>query len=350
MGRFTDFLRRERLYLLLLIFIAIFTAVVISTPSSDDPAAKKPAGISRAAAAADMDAEREAVEKAFIQNRHLAIVFGLVTFLIMALFLLGVTLDTILIISRSAGQEHAVKTSGRMNVPWSMLDVAKFAILFVFFSYVLLLVEASLARMLPVFKEDNFRIIFNTSIMDIVAVTLILYFTVWQYKGKFASLGLTFKNFARNVYYGIIGYIAFIPILVGIIAVIAVTVNITKYTIPRQEVVEIFLKERNATFLLYTSIFAAIAGPIIEEIFFRGFMYTAVKKYLGVFWAMLITAALFALLHAHMVGFLPILALGMLLAYLYEKTGTLISSMTVHVIHNLGMVFLVFLVKQLGVY
>jgi membrane protease YdiL (CAAX protease family) len=104
------------------------------------------------------------------------------------------------------------------------------------------------------------------------------------------------------------------------------------------------------TFLLYTSLFAAIAGPIIEEIFFRGFFYSAVKKYIGVFWATLITAAMFAGLHAHLVGFMPIFALGILLAYLYEKTGTLVSSITVHVIHNVGMVLLVFFVKQLGVY
>jgi membrane protease YdiL (CAAX protease family) len=40
--------------------------------------------------------------------------------------------------------------------------------------------------------------------------------------------------------------------------------------------------------------------------------------------------------------------LGLLLTYLYERTGTLVSSITVHIIHNLSMVFLVFLVKQAG--
>ena len=62
-----------------------------------------------------------------------------------------------------------------------------------------------------------------------------------------------------------------------------------------------------------------------------------------------VTAGLFAALHAHIVGFFPIMVLGMLLAYIYEKTGTLVSSVTVHMIHNLSMVFLVFLVKQIGI-
>jgi membrane protease YdiL (CAAX protease family) len=121
-----------------------------------------------------------------------------------------------------------------------------------------------------------------------------------------------------------------------------------KYTPPRQPVVELFLKETDTTFLLYTSVFAAVFGPVIEELFFRGFMYNAFKKRIGVFAAMLVTASAFAALHAHAVGFLPIMILGMLLAYLYEKTGTLVSSITVHAMHNISMVFMVFLVKQLG--
>ena len=112
---------------------------------------------------------------------------------------------------------------------------------------------------------------------------------------------------------------------------------------------ELLLKEKGGAFLAYSSLFAAILGPVIEELFFRGFLYGVFKKYIGVFWSMTITAAIFAALHTHIVGFFPIMALGMLLAYLYEKTGTLVSSITVHIMHNLGMVFLVLLIKQVGI-
>jgi membrane protease YdiL (CAAX protease family) len=121
------------------------------------------------------------------------------------------------------------------------------------------------------------------------------------------------------------------------------------YTPPKQPVVELFLKEKDAAFLFYTSIFAAIFGPMIEELFFRGFMYNAFKKRVGILPAMLVTAATFAALHAHAAGFLPIMVLGLGLAWIYEKTGTLVAPVTVHIAHNLSMVFLVFLVKQLGV-
>jgi membrane protease YdiL (CAAX protease family) len=109
------------------------------------------------------------------------------------------------------------------------------------------------------------------------------------------------------------------------------------------------MKEKNTMFLFYTSLFTAIVGPFIEELFFRGFMYNALKKFTGIFWATMLTAAVFAALHTNVIGFFPILALGIVLAYLYEKTGSLVSSITVHMIHNLSMVMFIFLVKQLGV-
>ncbi|MBU1006915.1 MAG: CPBP family intramembrane metalloprotease, partial [Candidatus Omnitrophica bacterium] len=57
-------------------------------------------------------------------------------------------------------------------------------------------------------------------------------------------------------------------------------------------------------------------------------------------------AVVFSLLHANIAGFLPIMALGVLLAYLYEATGSLVASMTVHVIHNSVIIGFVFFIKE----
>ena len=351
MSRFGNFLKRERLYILLLVFVAILTAMMFSAPADK---IKSSAGdavkIDRHAAEEKALKDRETLERVFTENKYLAFIFALVSLLVIALFLLGLVIDAIFVIARSSGKKIEISTYKGQKTSWGIWDVSKVVILFLFFGYVLLIIEASLRRICPIVKDDNFRMILNSSIMDALCAVFILHFTVGQYKERLASLGLSLKNFFKNVYYGIVGYIALIPVLIGIIAVIAFIVSVTKYTPPKQPVVELFLKEKDTSFLLYASLFAAIAGPIIEELFFRGFVYNAVKKYIGVFWAALITAAMFAVLHAHLVGFLPILALGILLAYLYEKTGTLVSSITVHMIHNTGMVFLVFLVKKLGVY
>jgi membrane protease YdiL (CAAX protease family) len=187
----------------------------------------------------------------------------------------------------------------------------------------------------------------NTSILDTLAVVFIIYFTVNQYRESLEAIGLSVKNFVKNVFYGLVGYIAAVPILIAVLGLVALVVNITKYVPERQPVVELFLKEKSVPFLIYSGIFTGVVGPVIEELFFRGFMYNAFKKRIGIFWAMLITSALFASLHTNVIGFLPIMVLGFVLAYMYEKTGTLVASVTVHMLHNLGMVFLLFLMKQI---
>ena len=351
MSRLSDFFKRERLYILLLVFVAIVTALIAFTPSAKiKPSvndAVKPVFVKAAEKTSD---DREAVEKALSENKYLAFIFAIISLLVITLFLLGAVIDALLLLSRSAGKKVDISTYKLRKAPWGMWDVSKVVILYLFFAYILLISEASLARVFRILRDDNFKMILNSSIMDILSVVFILYFAAARYKSGLISLGLSVKNFFRNVYYGIIAYIALIPVLIGIISAIALVISLTRYSPPKQLVVDLFLRETNTPFLLYTGLFAAVAGPIVEEIFFRGFLYAAIKRYIGIFPAALISAGSFALLHTHLVGFLPILALGILLAYLYEKTGTLVSSVTVHIVHNMGMVLLIFLVKQLGVY
>lgn len=351
MSRLSDFFKRERLYILLLVFVAIVTALIAFTPSAKiKPSvndAVKPVFVKAAEKTSD---DREAVEKALSENKYLAFIFAIISLLVITLFLLGAVIDALLLLSRSAGKKVDISTYKLRKAPWGMWDVSKVVILYLFFAYILLISEASLARVFRILRDDNFKMILNSSIMDILSVVFILYFAAARYKSGLISLGLSVKNFFRNVYYGIIAYIALIPVLIGIISAIAFIISLTRYSPPKQLVVDLFLRETNTPFLLYTGLFAAVAGPIVEEIFFRGFLYAAIKRYIGIFPAALISAGSFALLHTHLVGFLPILALGILLAYLYEKTGTLVSSVTVHIVHNMGMVLLIFLVKQLGVY
>lgn len=354
-----NIIRRERLYLLLLIFVLLFNLLML-TPGSGvkkKPASEKVlAGVSIGGEryVQDLDelpdsffSDAAESEKMLKEKPIVAIIFGLASLLIFFLLCLGIVIDLLLI--------SAVRKSGSLDIStqtldapsWGVIDVGKVVVLFLFFGYMLVMAETFLARAVPLIKNDNFRMILNTSVMDILAVVFIVYFAVHQYGGRIESLGINFKNFMRNVYIGLVGYLASLPVLAMAMAAILVTVKLTHYIPEQQPVVEIFLKEEGVGFLVYTSIFAAILGPIIEELFFRAFMYRAFRKSIGAFWAVMITSALFAVLHSNIVSFLPIMILGVLLAYLYEKTGTLVAPITVHMVHNLGMVMIVFLVKQL---
>ncbi len=354
MNKISSFINRERLYILLLIFVLVFSGIMFFYPQKSAKVKKEQPRSTTAIMAERTErfnkeffSRRKDTEEFLYKNKRIAVLFSLTTLLIAALMLLGIVADFI-ISAAILSKKLDIRTLSPPRAKWTIWDICKVVILFLFFGYIIIISEALWSRIFPIFKADNFRMVFNTSILDLLAVFFIIYFTVVQYKEDLRALGLSLKNCIRNIFYGVVGYIALIPVLIVILAVTAVIINITKYVPERQPVVELFLKEKNAAFLMYSSLFAAILGPFIEELFFRGFMYGALKKYAGALWSAVITAAIFAALHTHIVGFFPIFALGILLAYLYEKTGTLVSSITVHITHNLSMLSLVFLVKQVG--
>ena len=91
----------------------------------------------------------------------------------------------------------------------------------------------------------------------------------------------------------------------------------------------------------------AVFGPVIEEVFFRGFLYTALRKRMNILYSILISSCFFSLLHTNPLGFVPILALGMLLAYVREKTGSLVPSIGIHIMHNTALTGMMFFVREL---
>jgi len=73
--------------------------------------------------------------------------------------------------------------------------------------------------------------------------------------------------------------------------------------------------------------------PIGEELFFRGFVFTTLRRW-GVALASVLSALFFAAVHEQVVHFLPIFLLGVILALLYQRTRSLLPSIVVHAANN----------------
>jgi membrane protease YdiL (CAAX protease family) len=88
---------------------------------------------------------------------------------------------------------------------------------------------------------------------------------------------------------------------------------------------------------------AVLVAPLAEELFFRGMLYPALRRSIGVWGGILISAAAFAAAHLVTEGtlgggalvFVLILPLGILLAWLYERRGTLAVPIALHMTFNL---------------
>jgi len=59
-----------------------------------------------------------------------------------------------------------------------------------------------------------------------------------------------------------------------------------------------------------------------------------------------LSSAFFASSHQNIFAFLPIFVLGLGLGYLYEKRGTLVPSIVLHIVHNTIFISYFFLAKE----
>jgi membrane protease YdiL (CAAX protease family) len=78
----------------------------------------------------------------------------------------------------------------------------------------------------------------------------------------------------------------------------------------------------------------AILAPLVEEIFFRGFLFQGFRARYGWVAGMLISSLIFGAAHLDPVAFIPTFILGCLLAYMYQLTSSVWPGVILHVTVN----------------
>lgn len=78
----------------------------------------------------------------------------------------------------------------------------------------------------------------------------------------------------------------------------------------------------------------ALMPAVGEELLFRGFFYSAVKKKCRPVLAMLLVSAVFGLYHMSLIKFFTTFLLGMVLIFTVYKTGSIFCSMLIHFLNN----------------
>jgi membrane protease YdiL (CAAX protease family) len=85
------------------------------------------------------------------------------------------------------------------------------------------------------------------------------------------------------------------------------------------------------------AVLICLLAPIVEEFFFRGFMFTVLYRRMGVVWAVIVDGIVFGIGHAggaEIVQLLALAAFGMGLCLLYWRTQSIIPCMALHALNN----------------
>jgi len=94
--------------------------------------------------------------------------------------------------------------------------------------------------------------------------------------------------------------------------------------------------------LLIPLFLGSFLAPLTEELYFRGFLFPALKARYGRVAGLVGSSAIFGLLHLDLMRFIPLALGGMGLAYLYQRTGNLLAAITAHATWNTIMILLLY--------
>lgn len=86
----------------------------------------------------------------------------------------------------------------------------------------------------------------------------------------------------------------------------------------------------------------AVLAPITEELMFRGFCFSALKRYFGLWPGAVVSALAFGAMHGNLIAFVPLSLGGLILVFVYYRTGSLYASMLTHGIFNALSIVIVF--------
>lgn len=127
--------------------------------------------------------------------------------------------------------------------------------------------------------------------------------------------------------------------VLGWLAYIAFSIPVAQFLQPEQQDVAEALgtNKSSVASIIASGLLIIGVAPIAEELFFRGFVYSGLRRALSIWPAIVISGVVFGSIHliGGNVGVAVLIsAFGIVLAYLYERTGSIWTPIVAHMINN----------------
>lgn len=114
-------------------------------------------------------------------------------------------------------------------------------------------------------------------------------------------------------------------------------------TLAPQQLITLFQEGGDPVAIGLLVILAIVMAPIVEEIIFRGCVYRFLKSQTSLLAAQIISGGVFASMHANLLSFVPLVIVGVVLARVYEKTGSLMVAIWFHAFFNAFSLLMLFI-------
>lgn len=226
---------------------------------------------------------------------------------------------------------------------WGLLDVVKIAVITLGSVTFSSLVAFMIATALPAFRNvpakellTDARIIVPSQIFAYIVVLFFMYRIVAGYRGVSFSEAIEWRwPDLRWPHYLVLGAIMAVALL-GLQNLLPM---------PKQTPIEQLFRTASGAWVM--AVFGVCIAPLVEELFFRGLLFPVLAKKTNIVSSVLLTAFLFALIHASQLGkaWAPVLVLflvGVSLTVVRWWARSVAAAVLVHIGYNLTLFSLLF--------
>jgi membrane protease YdiL (CAAX protease family) len=129
------------------------------------------------------------------------------------------------------------------------------------------------------------------------------------------------------------------------------TVNIILNLIPFPESWQEMLNENSdmisSSSMLMQIVCVGLIGPIAEEVIFRGLMLKALRRSMHPWVAIVLSSIVFGVVHGNPIGIIYATGMGILMGWLYHRTGSIVACSLFHMVYNLMSLFAIYIPEEM---
>lgn len=175
-------------------------------------------------------------------------------------------------------------------------------------------------------------------IIGVLSLTSLLWLAPFlRFDGRrWGSIGMRSNGIVSDTLWGIGSYMTTLPLIVGVVLFTSLMMQFLPEFPETGHPAVGWVTDANGWALVGIFVLACVAAPVIEEIFFRGVLFTGIRQRWGSLPAIVLSSIIFAILHPQVpLGFLPLTMLGIVFAVLREVRGSIVPGMVAHGVNNL---------------
>ncbi len=176
----------------------------------------------------------------------------------------------------------------------------------------------------------NTDVLVMNAVFSFLLIICVLSFLIVRSMNPLTLFGLGSGGFSRSVPVAPVALLCALP---AIYFIHALSFHFLGKPEP-QPLLQFFITNTAWNDRLLLAFTAIVVAPVAEELVFRGYIYGVARRFAGRWWALGISAVIFAAIHAHLPALGGLLVLAVALTLVYEYTASLWAPILMHSLFN----------------